>query len=124
MWPSEELCAMLGQRVRDPLSLLHLVANFKMPNYAQQMFTPLFVNSTIARLTCFPVSQLDNTNAFDVFSILGSCIRKGSAGRQANASRFIRTVPSSNLLQICNTESSRNRSKHEKEDDEFVKTKS
>jgi len=23
MWPSEELCAMLGQRVRDPLSLLH-----------------------------------------------------------------------------------------------------
>jgi len=22
-WPSEELCAMLGQRVRDPLSLLH-----------------------------------------------------------------------------------------------------
>ena len=101
-----------------------IVAYFKMPNYAQQMFTPLFVNSTIAHLTCFPASQRDNTNAFDVFGILGSCIRKGSAGWQANAPSFIRTVPSSNLLQICNTESSCNRSKHEKEDDEFVKTKS
>jgi len=35
-----------------------VVTNFKIPNYAQQMFAPLFVNSTIARLTCFPASQM------------------------------------------------------------------
>jgi len=87
------------------------------------MFRPLLVNSAITRLTCFPVSRLDSTNAFDVFDILSSCIRKGSAGWKSNAPRLIRSVPSRNLLQICNTESSCNRSKYEKEDDESVKAK-
>ena len=93
------------------------------PNCPQHIFSPFLVISTATRLTRFPASRLDRTNAFDVFDILSSCIRKGSAGWKSNALRLIRSVPSSNLLQICNTESSCNRSKYEKEDDEFVKTK-
>jgi len=99
------------------------VAYIKKPSCAQHMFRPLLVNATITRLTCFPASRLDSTNVFDVSDILSSCIRKGSAGWKSNAPRLIRSVPSSNLLQICNTESSCNRSKHEKEDDESVKAK-
>ena len=103
---------------------LGLVAYFERTSYAQHMFKPLLLNPRITRLTCFPASRFDSTNAFDVFDILGSCIRKGSAGWKSNAPRLIRPVPSSNLLQICNTESSCKRSKHKKEEDEFVKTKS
>ena len=87
------------------------------------MFNPFLVNSTATRLTRFPASRLDSTNAFDIFDVLSSCIRKWSAEWKSNEPRLIRSVPSSNLLQICNTESSYNRSKYEKEDDEFVKTK-
>jgi len=71
----------------------------------------------------FPASRLDRTNAFDVFALLSSCTRKGSAGWKSNAPWLIRSMPSSNLLQIYKTESSGIRSKYEKEDDEFVKTK-
>jgi len=102
----------------------NVVSYFEMPNYAQHMFRLLLINSTITRLTCFPASRLNSPNAFDISDILSSCIRKGSAGWKSNAPRLIRPVPSSNLLQICNTELSCNHSKHEKEDDEFVKTKS
>jgi len=99
------------------------VAYIGKPSCSQHMFSPFLVNSTATRLTRFPASRLDPTNAFDVFDILSSCIRKGSVGWKSNAPRLIRYVPSSNLLQICNTESSCNRSKYEKEHDEFVKTK-
>jgi len=71
----------------------------------------------------FPTSRLDRTNDFDVFALLSSHIRKESAEWKSNAPRLIRSVPSSNLLQISNTESSCNRSKYEEEDDEFAETK-
>jgi len=99
-----------------------VVACIEKPS-CSHVFIPFLVNSTETRLTRFPASRLDRTNAFDVFEILSSCIRKGSVAWKSNAPRVIRSVPSSNLLQICNTESSCNRSKYEKEDDEFVKTK-
>jgi len=100
-----------------------VVACIEKPSCSQHVFSPFLVNSTETRLTRFPASRLDRTNAFDFFDIFGSCIRKGSAAWKSNAPRLIRSVPSSNLLQICNTESSCNRSMYEKEDDEFVKTK-
>ena len=70
------------------------MAYFGKPSCSEHMFRPFLVNSTITRLTCFPASRLDSTNALDVFDILSSCIRKGSAGWKSNAPRLIRSVPS------------------------------
>ena len=82
-------------------------------------FSKLYRNTSHA----FPRQSTRPYKGLWCFRHLSSCIRKGSARWKSNAPRLIRSVPSSNLLQICNTESSCNRSKYEKEDDEFVKTK-
>ena len=100
-----------------------VVAMIEKPSCSQHVFSPFLVNSSETSLTRSPASRLDRTNEFYVFAVLSSCIRKGSAEWKSNAPRLTRSVPSSNLLRICNTESSHNRSKYEKEDDELIKTK-
>jgi len=71
----------------------------------------------------FPTSRLDRTNDFDVFALLSSHVRKESVEWQSNAPRLTRSVPSNNLLQIYNIESSCNLSNYEEENDEFAETK-
>jgi len=70
----------------------------------------------------FPASRLDRTNDLDVFALLSSHVRKESAEWKSSAPRLTRSVPSSNLLQICDLQSSCNLSNHGEENDEFTET--
>jgi len=98
-----------------------VVAKLGTPSCSQHVsFSPFLVNSPETSFTRFPTSRLDRTNDLDVFALLSSHIRKERAEWKSNAPRLTRSVPSSNLLQICNIESSCNLSNYEQENDEFA----
>ena len=100
------------------------MAKIGTPSCLHVSFSPFLVNSPETSLLRFPTSRLDRTNDLDVFALLSSHIRKESAEWKSNAPRLTRSVPSSNLLQICNIESSTscNLSNYEEENDEFAET--
>ena len=101
-----------------------VVAKIEAPSCSQHVsFSPFYVNSPETSLMRFSTSRLDRTRDLDVFALLSSHIRKESAEWKSDAPRLFRSVPNGNLLQICNTESSRNRSEYEEENDKFAETK-
>ena len=100
-----------------------VVAKIGTPSCSQHVsFSPFLVNSPETSRMRFPTSRLDRTNDFDVFALLSSHVRKERAEWKSNTPRLTRSVPSSNLLQICNIESSYKLSNYEEENDEFAET--
>jgi len=66
--------------------------------------------------------QLDRTDDFDVFELLGQHIRKESTDWSSPHTSLVRSVPSANLLQLCRIEAPFNRINREEEDGNLTKT--
>jgi len=96
---------------------VNVVARKDTPSCSQHAsFSQFLVDSPKLKNVYLRRDQLDRTDDFDVFELLGQHIRKESTDGSSPHTSLVRSVPSANLLQLCRIESPFNRTNREEED--------
>ena len=107
----------------ENMAALFVVARKDTPSCSQHVsFSPFLVDPPKLKSVYLRRDRLDRTDDFDVFELFGQHTRNESTDWSSPHTSLVRSVPSTNLLQLCRIESPFNRSNREEKDGNLTET--